>query len=328
MRRREFIAGLGSAVAPSVLHLHAARAQQPRPTIGFLHSAMPVPYAPHVVAFERALREAGYTIGQNVAVEYRWAEDHYERLQALTADLVRRRVAVIVASGPPAAQAAKAATTAIPIVFMVGADPIGSGLVANLNRPGGNLTGFGLLINVLVPKQLEVLHELVQPKTSIGVLVNPENPNAQTDIGEAQEAARALGHPLLVRFAKNEADIEAQFAMLAREKAGGLVVVSDPMWISRRDQLVALAARYEIPAIYPASDLTAAGGLVSYGTSLIDAYGQGGTYAARILKGEKPGDMPVQLPTRFEMSVNLKAARALGLTVPPSILLRADEVIE
>jgi putative ABC transport system substrate-binding protein len=325
-RRREFIAGLGGAAAAWPL---AGRAQQPAvPLIGFLHSASAAPFAQYVTAFQQGLGQTGFIIGRNVVIEYRWADDQYDRLPALTADLVRRQVAVIVASGPPAAQTAKVATPTIPIVFLVGADPVDSGLVSSLNRPAGNLTGVGILINVLVTKQLEMLHQLLSRNSSIGVFVNPDNPSSGTDIREIGEAARALGHQLLFRPVRNDIEIDAGFTTLVQEKTSGLVVVCDPLMISRRDQLVALAARYAIPAVYPTLDHAAAGGLMGYGISLTDAYHQVGIYAGRILKGEKPADLPVQLPTKIELAINMKTAKALGLTIPTNLLVRADEVIE
>jgi putative tryptophan/tyrosine transport system substrate-binding protein len=298
--------------------------------IGWLHSASPGPFAHFVQAFRLGLKEAGFVEGQNVAIEYRWADGQYDRLPALAADLVHRGVALIAATGgPPAARAAKAVTTTIPIVFVVGADPVKLGLVAKLNRPEDNLTGVSLLINVLAPKQLEVLHEVVPKAMAIAVLVNPDNPNAGTDTREVREAARVLGRQLFVLNARNESDVDAAFANLVQQGAGGFMVVSDPiLGVDRRDQLVALAARYAMPAIYPLNIFPAAGGLMSYGSNLANAYRDSGVYTGKILKGAKPADLPVLQSTKIEFVINLKTAQALGLTIPLPLLGRADEVIE
>jgi len=323
--RRKFIVALSTAAAWPL----AARAQQPAlPVVGFLHSASPEPFANFVAAFRQGLSEAGYVDGHSVAIEYRWAENQIDRLPALAADLVRRKVVVIAALGPAAAQTAKAATMTTPVVFLVGADPVQSGLVASLNRPAGNLTGVGFLINVLAPKQLEVLHELI-PKAAVGMLVNPDNPNAEADTREVQEAAsRLLGHQLLVLNARTETKIDVAFATLVQRQVGGLIVISDPLYVDRGVQIIALAARHAVPTIYSVRELVVAGGLMSYGTDIADAYHLVGAYTGQILKGEKLANLPVQLSTKVELIINLKTANALGLTVPLTLLGRADEVIE
>jgi putative tryptophan/tyrosine transport system substrate-binding protein len=325
MRRRDLITLLGGAAAAWPL---AARAQQKAmPVIGFLHFASPGPFALYVVAFRQGLSETGYVEGQNLAIEFRWAEGSYDRLPAMAADLVDRKVDVIVAAGPPSARAAKNATSTIPIVFS-SADPIGEGLVASLARPGGNLTGVSVLTVELVAKRLELLSELVPQAKVIVLLVNPNNPNTEPMIRDVQEAARTKWVELPILKAGSESEIDAAFASLVQLQAGGLVVGADPFFNSRREQLVALAARHVVPAIYEWREFAKAGGLISYGTSLAGIYRQDGIYTGRILNGAKPADLPVEQPTRFELVVNLKTAKALGLTVPPSILARADEVIE
>jgi putative tryptophan/tyrosine transport system substrate-binding protein len=280
-----------------------------------------------VAAFLRGLSETGFVDGQNVAIEYRWAEGDYDRLAALAADLVRSKVDVIATLGIPSALAAKSATSTIPIVFSVG-DAVERGLVASLARPGGNLTGVSLLNVELTPKRLELISELVPQAGVIALLVNPNNPNTERTIRDMEEAARAKRVQLHIVKAGTESEIDAAFASLVQLPAGALVVVGDPLFINRREQLVALASRHAVPAIYAFREYAAAGGLISYGTSFTAAYRQLGTYAGKILKGAKPADLPVEQPTRFELVVNLKTAKALGLTVPPSILARADEVIE
>jgi putative tryptophan/tyrosine transport system substrate-binding protein len=324
MKRREFLFSLAGAMAAS----GSLRAQQKTmPVIGYLNSASPGPYSPFVAAFHQGLGETGYVEGKNVAIEYRWAEGHYERLPALVADLVGRGVDVIATSGTPPAQAAKNATSTIPIVFSVG-DPVGLGLITSLSRPGGNLTGVSNLAVELNPKRLELVSELVPQARVIPLLVNQNNPNTGRNIEDMQSAARLKALQLPILKAGTESEIDAAFATVVRLHAGALVVATDPFLNSRRDQLVALASRHAVPAIYYWREFPAAGGLISYGPSNTAAYRQVGIYTGKILKGAKPADLPVQQPTTFELVVNLKTAEALGLTVPPSILARADEVIE
>jgi putative tryptophan/tyrosine transport system substrate-binding protein len=297
------------------------------PVIGYLNFASPGPRAAVTAAFLEGLGETGYVEGQNLAIEYRWAEGRYDRLPALAADLVSRKVDVIVAAGPFPAIAAKSATSTIPIVFGAG-DAVGAGLVASLARPGGNLTGVSMMGGELQPKRLELLSELVPDAKMIALLVNPNSPSAEGTIRNMEEAALAKAVQLPVLKAGTESEIDAAFASLVQLHAGGIVVSADPFYSSRRDQLVALASRHTVPAIYESREYTASGGLISYGASLTAAYRLVGTYTGKILKGAKPADLPVQQPTTFELVVNLKTAAALGLTVPPSILARADEVIE
>jgi len=281
-----------------------------------------------VAAFREGLKELGYVEGENVAIEFRWAEGKYERLSALGTDLVRRQVAAIAATSTPAAQAAKALTATVPIVFTTGADPVQLGLVASLNRPGGNVTGVSFLVNELTKKQFEVLHQILPKAALIGFLVNPAVAYARSQTTEAQDAARALGRQLFVVTARTESEIDAAFAALVKKLAGGVITISDPFLNSRRDQIVALAARHSLPALYPVRDYVAAGGLMSYGTSIIGAYRQVGVYTGRILKGEKPADLPVMRPTKLDLVINQKTAKALDLTIPPALIALADEVIE
>ena len=318
MRRREFIALVGSAVTWPL----AARAQSGPPVIGFVNSASADGYAPLVGAFRQGLKETGYIDGQNVAMEYRWADGHYDRLPRLVADLIGRRVAVI-AANTPAAPVAKAATTAIPIVFVSGDDPVESGLVASLNRPGGNATGV-TNYTALQGKQLGVLRELVPAARAIAFLVNPTNPLSKPNVRGAQEAAHALGQEIRIVDASTEAQIEMAF----QAQADAIVVAADSFFIERSGRLAALAARHAVPTMYPFREFAAAGGLISYGVSLPDQFRQVGVYTGKILHGAKPEDLPVLQPTKFELVINLKAAKALGITVPPSLLARADEVIE
>jgi ABC-type uncharacterized transport system substrate-binding protein len=324
VRRREFITMFGGAAAWPV----AARAQQaPMPVIGFLNSRAFGENATLLVPFHRGLKEAGYVEGQNLTVEYRWAEEKYDRLSALAADLVGRRVAVIVANGP-AVRPAKAATSTVPIVFVVGFDPVAFGLVASLNRPGGNLTGVSVLDVEIGAKRLELLHELVPTATVMALLVNPTTPAAETIARDAQVAARALGLQLHVLRASSDRDFDTVFATVAQLRVGALVIGADPFFTNQSRQLAELAARHSVPTIYEFREFAAAGGLISYGTSIGDAYRLAGAYTGRILKGEKPSGLPVMQATKFELVINLKSAKTLGLTVPDKLLAIADEVIE
>jgi putative ABC transport system substrate-binding protein len=327
VRRREFITILGGAVTSWPL---AVRAQQPAmPVVGWLASTSREVQAHFADAFRQGLKEAGYVEGQNVVIEYRWAQEQYARLPALAADLVNRQVALITtAGGTVTAIAAKAATTTIPIVFVTGADPVENGLVASLSRPGGNATGVGLFTVVLEAKKLELLHELIPKTKVIAMLVNPSSPFAETQTRNIQAAASTIGQRVEMLHARTEGELDAAFATLVQLGADALVVGSDPLFDNSRERLVALAARHAVPAIYDRRELAAAGGLMSYGASFVDAHRQAGIYAGRILKGAKPADLPVVQPTKFELVINVKTAKALGITFPQSFHLRADEMIE
>jgi ABC-type uncharacterized transport system substrate-binding protein len=324
--RREFITLLGGAAAAWPL---ASRAQQPAmPVIGFLNSASPEGFAPNVAAFREGLKEAGYVEGLNATIEYRWAEGQYDRLPALLADLLGRNVAVLAATTTPAARAAKAATSTVPIVFTTGDDPVELGLVASLNRPGGNITGVTNFIGEVGSKQLGLLRELVPGTTAVATLINPNFPGSEKQLKVVEAAARVFGLRLIVLRASTEREIETAFATMAQQGSGVLLVNADPFLIASRDQIIALAASHAIPAVYPVRQFAVSGGLMSYGTDFADSYRHAGAYAGRIVKGEKPADLPVQRSTKFELVINFKTAKALGLAVPNSIQLLANEVIE
>jgi putative ABC transport system substrate-binding protein len=330
MRRREFIVLLGgTAAAPPLLRPLAAGAQQSAtPVIGLLKNTSADASTVQVAAFRRGLNEMGYDEARNVTIEYHYADNNYERLSALAAELVQRRVDVIMAAGDNPALAAKAATPTIPIVFAVAGDPVQLGLVANLNRPGGNVTGVSFFSSTVVPKRLGLLHELVPKAAALGLLTNPNNASAEAELEEAKAAASVLGCELLTVKAASAADIDTAFATLAQQNSGAILVAGDAFFINRHDQIVALAARYAIPAIYNLREYTEAGGLMSYGADIQDIYRQAGVYAGRMLRGVKPDDLPIMLPTKFPLVVNLKTAQVLGLSIPPGILAIADEVIE
>ena len=325
-RRREFIALLGGAVAWPL----GVRAQQgAMPVIGFLNSGSPAERAPFVAAFRQGLKETSFVEGQTVAIEYRFAEGRYDRLPALASDLVRRQVAVITATGNTVSPlAAKGATSTIPIVFVVGSDPVKEGLVASFNRPGGNITGVSIISSALVSKQFELLHELVPQVAVVRILLNPSNPNVGFELSDLQSAAQTMGLQLAVLQASTESGIEAAFATLVQQRAGALLVEPDTFFLDRREQLVSLAARHAIPAVYSNRGYPEVGGLMSYGASITDTYRQTGVYAGRILKGAKPADLPVTQATKFELVINHQTARTLGLAVPASLLSLADEVIK
>ena len=325
IRRRQFISLLGGAAA--AWPIAAWGQQSAMPLVGFLNSASAEPWAPFVAAFLQGLSEMGYADGRNVAIEYRWADQQYERLPSLAADLIRRGVKVLVAN-QIAAEAAKLATSTIPIVFTTGVDPVQLGLVASLNRPGGNLTGVTTLNEELVPKRLELLRE-VMPRTSrIALLINPKNPTSESLATVAQSAAGALGLQLNILKASTEPDLDSAFATLTQIRAGGLLIGPDPFFVSQSKKLAGLALEHAMPAVFEFRQFAAAGGLMSYGGSLTDVYRLAGVYAGRVLRGDKPADLPVQQSTKVELLINLKTAKALDLTIPLSLLGRADEVIE
>jgi putative ABC transport system substrate-binding protein len=326
IRRRQFITLLGGAAAWPL----AARGQQRSlPVIGLLSGRSPAIDAPLVAVIRQGLNDMGFVEGQNVAIDYRWADGHYDRLPALTADLVRRPIAVIIAiGGDRTALAAKAATATIPIVVVVGEDPVTSGLVTSLHRPGGNITGASSYLSELEPKKLGLLRELRPAASTFAVLVNPNFPGAERKVGDIRDAARSVGQEIDVLNASTIPDIDSAFARVAQMRAEALLVMGDPLFFNRLSQLVVLAARHAIPALYFRREFAAAGGLMSYGSNADEVYHVVGVYAGRILKGEKPGDLPVQLPTKFELVINLSTARALGIDVPSTLLARADEVIE
>jgi len=329
MKRREFVTLLGGTVAgSSVSWPLAVRAQQAMPVIGVLSSASSRDYVPMLATFRKALGEAGYVEGRNVKIEYVWADEQYDRLPALAEDLVRRQVSLIVAAATPAALAAKSATSTIPIVFAIGADPVRTGLVESLSRPGGNLTGAAHINVETAPKRLELMHELMPAEKALGLLVNPTNPVAKSVTAGVHAAASSLGLELKVVHAQTGQDIDAVFASLPGMRVGGLVIGTDPFFTSQSEKLGAISLRLAMPTIYQYRTFAEAGGVMSYGGSITDSYHHAGVYAGRILKGEKPGDLPVQLSTKIELFINLKSAKALGLTVPLPLLGRADEVIE
>lgn len=326
MQRRAFLGVLGGAVVWPL----STRAQQPQiPVVGFLNSGTPDAMADFATAFREGLKQTGYVEGQNVAIEYRWVEGRYDRLSALAADLVRRQVSVIFAGGGALTTlAAKAATSTIPIVFQIGDDPIKAGLVDNLNRPSGNVTGASFFGNELGAKRLALLRELVPAAPLAAVLVNPKGSTAEAHLNEVQVAARAVGQQILVLNVGSEQDLDAAFATLKEQEAKVLIVNADPVFFILQKQIVALAARYAVPAIYYTREFAMAGGLMSYGTSILDATRQAGVYCGKILKGARVADLPVLLPTKFEYVVNLKTLKTLGLNIPPTLLALADEVIE
>ncbi len=327
MKRREFITLIGGAAAAWPLASHAQHTTMP--VVGFMHTLAPESVPNPMAGFHQGLKEQGYIEGQNLAIEYRWAQGHYDRLPELAADLVRRSVAVIVATGgDPSAQIGKAATHTIPIVFGSNGDPVKEGLVDSFSRPGGNVTGVTIFGLAAVTKRLQLLHELVPQPAAIAFLTNPNNPYSNIEMGAVQTAAISLGRQIVVLNASSESELDAAFASMMQRPVGGLLGASDPFFFSRRDRIVSLAAQYRIPGIYYLREFAQAGGLMSYGNNLADAYRIIGSYVGRILKGEKPADLPVQEATKFELLINFKTAKVLGIEIPNSMQLLADEVIE
>jgi putative tryptophan/tyrosine transport system substrate-binding protein len=328
MRRREFVKIIvGLAIGTLPLPSYAQQAAMP--VVGFINAASAESFKRQVAAFLKGLAQTGYIDGQNVKVEYRWAEGQYDQISALITELLGRKAAVISATGSTAAaQAATAATRTVPIVFVIGADPVKFGLVASLNRPGGNVTGVSFLVNLLVAKQLGLLHELIPSATNFGFLINPNNPNAESDTNNARLAADTLDRKVIVVQARTGEDIDRAFAQLTQERANALLIGADPLFSGSREQLAALAARHALPTMFNSREFALAGGLLSYGPDQADAYREAGIYVGRILSGEKPSDLPVVQPTKFELLINIKTARSLGLNVPPLLLARADEVVE
>jgi putative tryptophan/tyrosine transport system substrate-binding protein len=323
MKRREFITLLGGAAAWPL----AARAQRPMPVIAFLGSGSSL-IAPRLLAFRQSLKEMGYVEGENVAIEFRWAHGQFDRLPALAAELVQDRVAIIVTTGLGSAQAAKVATTTIPLVFVGADNPVQFGLVASLNRPGGNATGLNLQTSELTAKRLEIVRQLVPRTATVAILINPNSPEVAPQLADVQSASLSMGQPILILNATNEGGLDDALASVVQHRAGALLVTNDAFFFSRLDQIVAMAAYNAVPTMYDRREYADAGGLISYGPNYIDAYRQAGTYVGRILRGERPADLPVMQSTKFELVINLRTAKALGLEVPPTLLALSDEVIE
>jgi putative tryptophan/tyrosine transport system substrate-binding protein len=323
MKRREFITLLGGAAAWPL----AARAQRPMPVIAFLGSGSSL-IAPRLLAFRQSLKEMGYVEGENVAIEFRWAHGQFDRLPALAAELVQDRVAIIVTTGLGSAQAAKVATTTIPLVFVGADNPVQFGLVASLNRPGGNATGLNLQTSELTAKRLEIVRQLVPRTATVAILINPNSPEVAPQLADVQSASLSMGQPILILNATNEGGLDDALASVVQHRAGALLVTNDAFFFSRLDQIVTMAAHNAVPTMYDRREYADAGGLISYGPNYIDAYRQAGTYVGRILRGERPGDLPVMQSIKFELVINLRTAKALGLEVPPTLLALSDEVIE
>ena len=329
MKRREFITLLGGAAAASILCTQPPSAQQTRPVIGILGRSTAEEYAFLIAAFRKSLTEAGYVEGQNVTIEYRWADNQADRLEAMASELVKKQVSVIFTSGGALpALAARAATSTIPIVFATGTDPVASGLVASISRPSGNVTGVSFLAPEVISKQMSILRELIPSANVIGLPVNPDNPDIDALLRDAQEASRTLGFQVVLAQVRSADDFDSAFASFVRQRANAVLVGFDRLFLAGRHQLIVLAARHGLPAIFEQRESALAGGLISYGPSATESYRQAGSYVARILKGAKPADLPVMLPTKYELVINLRTARAFGLEVPSTLLARADEVIE